>query len=327
LSRKNDKEIKNIEGEIGRQSNELIKECKQVLAQEETLQANLDVCNERRKVRRSLHGDSSNQLAAEAINYDACALDNSNVLSLDTLREEFNEGVEKGPEEEDALSRLFDEDSGLMTHLNMKKLFRFFQNVGWDRSPSFPAGKKIRVDRIRSTVHNDEGRMSQHICESVQQMNLRLQLTIFGDEYLPAIGQNMKNRMTLEAAHADKLKEEENTNNHKRLAALPTSTKKRSLKEINPLAGNLLVQANTFCGVHSSAARKRTKTEEVDTGIAYSSPGGEKIEKCVYKTPEKKVIMILLAFLLPSQELGFPTITLIRRGVLAKSITRPRKRD
>ena len=47
LSRKNDKEIENIEEEIGRQSHELIKECKHVLAQEETLQANLDVCNER----------------------------------------------------------------------------------------------------------------------------------------------------------------------------------------------------------------------------------------------------------------------------------------
>jgi len=262
-----------------------------VLAQEETLQANLDVCNERRKELESAQKFAwgfIKSIGCGGNEYDACALDNSNVLSLDTLREEFNEGVEKGlPEEEDTLSRLFDEDTGLMTHLNMKKLFRFFQNVSWDRSPSFSAGKKIRVDRSRSTVHNDEGGMSQRICESVQQMNLRLQLTIFGDEYLPAIGQKMKNRMTLEAAQADKLKDEENANNQKRLAALPTSTKKRSLKEINPLAGNLLVQANKFWGVHSSA-RKRTKTEEVDTGIAYSSPRGEKIEKCVYKTPEKK---------------------------------------
>ena len=70
----------------------------------------------------------------------------------------FNEGVAKGlPEELDALSRLFDEESGLMTHMNMKKIFRFFLNIGWDRSPSFPAEKKIRVDKIRSTVHNDEG--------------------------------------------------------------------------------------------------------------------------------------------------------------------------
>ena len=53
---------------------------------------------------------------------------------------------------------------------------------------------------------------------------------------------------------------------------------------INPLAGNLLVRANNFC----DSATKRSRTEEVDTAIGYSSPGGKKIGKLVYKTPDKK---------------------------------------
>jgi len=90
-------------------------------------------------VHASLHGDSD-QMAVEATNMIIRMLLATLIFySLDTIRELFNEGVEKGlSKEEDALSRLFDEDSGLMTHFNMKKLFRFIQNIGWDRSPSFP---------------------------------------------------------------------------------------------------------------------------------------------------------------------------------------------
>jgi len=40
----------------------------------------------------------------------------------------------------------------------------------------------------------------------------------FGDEHLPAIGHKMKNRMTLEAAQAAKVKAEEQANDQKRLA-------------------------------------------------------------------------------------------------------------
>lgn len=230
LSRKNDKEIENIEEEIGRQSHELIKECKHVLAQEETLQANLDVCNERlEELDRSCRfawgftrsiGCGGNELG------HTCALDNPDLLSQDTLRDSFYEGVEKGlPEELDPLSRLFDEGSGLMTHMIMK---RFFLNIGWDRSPSFPAEKRIRVDKIRSTVYNDKGGGSKRIHESVQQMNLRLQLTIFGDERLPTTGHNMRKRMTQDAAQAAKVKAEEQANDQKKLAAAPTSTRKRN---------------------------------------------------------------------------------------------------
>ena len=57
-----------------------------------------------------------------------------------------------------------------------------------------------------------------------------------------------------------------------------------TLSEINPLAGNLLLKANTFC--HS--AIKKRRTEEADTDIGYRSPGGKKIGKFVYKTPDEK---------------------------------------
>ena len=57
-----------------------------------------------------------------------------------------------------------------------------------------------------------------------------------------------------------------------------------TLSEINPLAGNLLLKANTFC--HS--ATKKRRTEEADTDIGYRSPGGKKIGKFVYKTPDEK---------------------------------------
>jgi len=69
--------------------------------------------------------------------------------------------------------------------------------------------------------------------------------------------------VTLDAAQAAKVKAEKQANDQKRLAALPTSTKKRTLREINPLAGNLLVRANNFC----DSATKRSRTEEVDTAI------------------------------------------------------------
>lgn len=69
---------------------------------------------------------------------------------------------------------------------------------------------------------------SKRIHESVQQMNLRLQLTIFGDERLPTTGHNMRKRMTQDAAQAAKVKAEEQANDQKKLAAAPTSTRKRN---------------------------------------------------------------------------------------------------
>ena len=127
-------------------------------------------------------------------------------------------------------------------------------------------------------------------------------------------GQNMKNTMTLDAAQAAKVKAEEQANDQMGFATAPTSTRKRTLREINPLACDLLVQANIFC----DSATKRRRTEEADTDIGYRSQKVRKLGSLCTKLLTKKVIMMLLAFLLPSQELGFPRITLIRRGVSAK---------
>ena len=124
------------------------------------------------------------------------------------------EGVEEGlPDEADALSRHFEEDSKLMIIPNMKKLFRFLKYIGLDRSPSF-SGPKIKIHRISSTrwAHHrkffaDESQTSaDHIC---------------GDESLPVINPSMKNELAAEEAEAAKTRAEKQADDEKKLAALP----------------------------------------------------------------------------------------------------------
>ena len=77
-----------------------------------------------------------------------CALEDPDLLTLDTVRNLFMKGVEEGlPDEDDALSRLFERDSKLMNYFKMKMMFRFFKNIGLDRSPSF-SGPEIKIDRM-----------------------------------------------------------------------------------------------------------------------------------------------------------------------------------
>ena len=102
-----------------------------------------------------------------------CALEDSNLLTLDAFRNLFIQGVEEGlPDEEDDVSRLFEKDAKLMTIGNMKIMFCFLKNMCWDRSPSF-SGPKIQINRIRSTLPNQDC-----VAETSLQMNLRLQQTI-----------------------------------------------------------------------------------------------------------------------------------------------------
>ena len=61
------------------------------------------------------------------------------------------------------------------------------------------------------------------------QTNLRLQPTIYGDESLPAINDKIKNGMAAKEAEAAKFRAEEQAGNEKKLAATPTSMRKRSL--------------------------------------------------------------------------------------------------
>ena len=126
--------------------------------------------------------------------------------NMNNTRDLIIQGVKEGlPEEEDAVSRLFETGSKIMTGGNMKMMFRFLKNIGWDRSPSF-SGPKIKICRIRSTLSNQD-RQS----ETSLQMNLRLQQTIFGDNNLPSINLQMKNEEVEEA----KLRAEEQASDEK----------------------------------------------------------------------------------------------------------------
>ena len=158
-SKNHREEIEIIEEDPKRQEILLVSEAQYVLTLQETMKAN----EERRKNSRtaletardfvcgfSVIGCGGNELDS------TCALEDSNLLTLDAVRDLFIQGVEEGlPDEKDAVSRLFETGSKLMTGGNMKMMFRFLKNIGWDRSPSF-SGPKIKIHRIRSTLSNQD---------------------------------------------------------------------------------------------------------------------------------------------------------------------------
>jgi hypothetical protein len=184
-----------------------------------------------------------------------CALAaNLDTLNLDIVWKLFKLGVEDGlPQEADALNYLFSKTSKLMARYSMKKIFRFFKNIGLDCSPSFRGypDQTIIVERVRSTcfVAGEEIR----ICESNERMKLRLMETIFRDEHLPTIGHTMRSELAEVEEDAAKLKAEEKENEGKR-SALPSSTKKRNFAEISPYVGKLFAQADQVC---DTATKKR----------------------------------------------------------------------
>ena len=64
----------------------------------------------------------------------SCALEDPDLLNLDTVGKLFKDGVEEGlPNQKDPLSHLFDKNSKLMNHSSMKKIFHFLKNIGLDR--------------------------------------------------------------------------------------------------------------------------------------------------------------------------------------------------
>ena len=93
----------------------------------------------------------------------------------------------------------------------MKRMFHFFKNIGWDRSPSF-TGPEIRVDRIRQTLQNEIRHTETHL-----QMKLRHMKTIFGDKNLPAISHQIKK----EEAEEAKIRAEEQAIDEKKPPATP----------------------------------------------------------------------------------------------------------
>ena len=282
-SKNHREEIEIIEEDSKRQEILLVSEAQYVLTLQETMKAN----EERRKNSRtaletardfvcgfSVIGCGGNELDS------TCALEDSNLLTLDAVRDLFIQGVEEGlPDEKDAVSRLFETGSKLMTGGNMKMMFRFLKNIGWDRSPSF-SGPKIKISRIRSTLSNQDRQSETYL-----QMNLRLQQTIFGDKNLPSINLQMKNEEVEEA----KLRAEEQASDEKKPGAAPDSTKKRPLSELNPYRAGLVAQANKACEAMQSASKRRRTGKTEDTCIGYSSPEGKKTKiEYKYQTPKKE---------------------------------------
>ena len=282
-SKNHREEIQIIEEDSKRQERSLVSEAHHVLTLQETMKGN----EERRKNSLtaletardfvcgfSVIGCGGNELDS------TCALEDPNLLTLDAVRDLFVQGVEEGlSDEKDAVSRLFEAGSKIMTGGNMKMMFRFLKNIGWDLSPSF-SGPKIKICRIRSTLSNQD-RQS----ETFLQMNLRLQQTIFGDNNLPSNNLQMKNEEVEEA----KLRAEEQASDEKKPGAAPDSTRKRPLSEINPYTARLVAEANKACEAMQSAS-KRTRTGKTeDTCIGYSSPEGKKTKtEYKYQTPKKE---------------------------------------
>ena len=211
-----------------------------------------------------------------------CALEDSNLLTLDVIRDLFIQGVEEGlPDEDDAVSRLlFETGSKVMTGgNNMKMMFLFLKNIGWDRSPPF-SGLKIKIHRIRSILCNQDRQSKTSL-----QMNLRLQQTIFGDKNLPSINLQMKN----EEVEKAKLRAEEQASDEKKPGVAPDSMKKRPLSELNPYRASLLAQANKACKAIQSASKIRRTGKMEDTCIGYSSPEGKKTKiEYKYQSPKKE---------------------------------------
>ena len=217
-----------------RKFEEPVKGCKQVAAHSKTIETNEETRNKKvKELNRTRAFAWGFRTIGICEDNKSCALEDPNVLTQGTLMDSFKEGVEQGvPNEKDPLSYLFNLDLRLMTHYHMKNMFRYLQNIGWDLSLSF-SEKKIYVDKIKSNIYDQCKGETKRKNETVQETNLRLQHTMFGDR-LTEIGQFMMKKLQAaelkaeeKAKQAAKFKAEEQAKEQKKLAALPSSTQKR----------------------------------------------------------------------------------------------------
>ena len=272
--------------EIGKLSEELRKECEKALSYGETIDQNERIKNQRHVAlteARTFAGRLSRTIGSNGKGRgQECALER-NMMSLDTLRKRFKEGADKGfPNEKDPLSRLFDRNAKIMLARVVFMILRYLKNIGWDRSNSY-SGDRIIATYMHINITFGPGKTERRR-ERSDEVNLRIQKTIFGD-CLPAIGQEMVKGFAAEEEQIAKFNAEEEGKKKKELAALPSSTQKRSLIEICSLTDNLMEQANKFCSrVQSAKKRKRTGTEYALE--EYNSPGGMNLPY-VYTTPKK----------------------------------------
>jgi len=271
--------------EIENLSKELRKECEKALSYEETMNQNERIKNLRHVAlteSRAFAGRLSRTIGSNGKGRgQECALER-NIISLDTLRKRFKEGAEKGfPTEKDPLSRLFDRNAKIMLSRVVFMILRYLKNIGWDRS-NYYSGDRIIAGYMDMNITFGPGKTGRRR-ERSDEVNLRLQKTIFGD-CLPAVGQEMVKGFAAEEEQIAKFNAEEEGKKKRELAALPTSTQKRSFREICARTDDLVERANKFCS-RVQSAKKRSRTAGTEYALEeYNSPGIRNIPY-VYTTP------------------------------------------
>ena len=132
---------------IKKVSEELRKEYEKALSYKETMLDNEIIKNKRHAVltkTRTFAGRSSRTIGSNGKGRgQECALERK-TISLDTLRNRFKEGADKGfPNENDPLSRLFDRNAMIMIQRVMFMILRYLKNIGWDESSSYSGDRII----------------------------------------------------------------------------------------------------------------------------------------------------------------------------------------